>query len=75
MSAILDHLQTVKPGDEISIVLAGMILDGVFQELADNYIVVKEATSPSVKKKSYTLKIPIDNIYAWGTRDKKKKKK
>jgi hypothetical protein len=74
MTTALEHLQTLKQGDEISLVLGGLILDGVFEELVDNCVVLIDATSPNIKKKRYSLKIPVDSIYAWGKREKKKKK-
>ncbi len=75
MTTILDHLQSLNKGDEISLVLAGMIVNGIFEELIDDCVVLTDATSPSIKKKHYTLKIPIESIYAWGKQEKKKKKK
>ena len=75
MTTILDHLQSLKKGDAISLVLAGMIVDGTFQELADDGVVLADATSPSIKKKHYTLKIPIESIYPWGKKEKKEKSK
>lgn len=75
MTTILDHLQTLNKGDEISLVLAGIIVDGTFEELVDDCVLLTEATSPSIKKKQYTLKIPIESIYAWGKKEKKEKKK
>lgn len=75
MTTILDHLQGLKKGDAISLVLAGMIVDGTFEELADDCVVLADATSPSIKKKHYNLKIPIESIYAWGKKEKKEKAK
>ncbi len=75
MTTILDHLQSLNKGDEISLVLAGMIVNGIFEELIDDCVVLTDATSPSIKKKHYTLKIPIESIYAWGKQEKKEKKK
>ena len=34
-----------------------------------------DVKSPAIKKKNYTLKIPVDNIYAWGEKKKKEPKK
>lgn len=75
MTTILDHLQSLNKGDEISLVLAGIIVNGKFEELIDDCVVLTDATSPSIKKKHYTLKIPIESIYAWGRQEKKEKKK
>lgn len=75
MTPMLDHLRNLKKGDPISLVLAGMIVDGTFDELVDDYIVLSDAKSPSIKKKQYTLKIPVESIYAWGQKQKKDKKK
>ncbi len=75
MTTILDHLQSLNKGDEISLVLAGMIVNGIFEELIDDCVVLTDATSPSIKMKHYTLKIPIESIYAWGKQEKKEKKK
>ncbi len=75
MTTILDHLQSLNKGDEISLVLAGIIVNGRFEELIDDCVVLTDATSPSIKKKHYTLKIPIESIYAWGKQEKKEKKK
>lgn len=67
------YLSALQQGDKISIVLAGMIVDGTFEELVDDCVVLSDATSPSVKKKHYSLKIPTDSIYAWGKKEKKGK--
>ncbi len=75
MTTILDHLKSLHKGDSISLVLAGIIVDGTFQELVDDCVVLEDATSPSIKKKHYSLKIPIESIYAWGKKEKKEKKK
>jgi hypothetical protein len=75
MTTILDHLQSLSKGDEISLVLAGIIVNGTFEELIDDCVVLTDATSPSIKKRHYTLKIPIESIYAWGKQEKKEKKK
>ena len=77
MTTMLEYLQSLTKGDKISLVLAGMIVDGKFEEIADNCVVLADAKSPSIKKKHYTLKIPVESIYAWGEKqkiDKKKKK-
>ncbi len=75
MTPMLDHLRNFKKGDPISLVLAGMIVDGTFDEMVDDYIVLTDAKSPSIKKKHYTLKIPVESIYAWGKEQKKEPKK
>ena len=75
MTTMLEYLQSLTKGDKISLVLAGILVDGTFQELADDCVVLADAKSPLIKKKHYTLKIPIESIYAWGKQEKKKKKK
>ena len=75
MTTVLDHLKKLNKGDEISLVLGGMLVDGIFEELVDDCVVLADAKSPSIKKKHYTLKIPVDSIYAWGERQKKDKTK
>ena len=75
MTTILEHLQSLNKGDQISLVLAGMIVDGTFEELVDDCVLLAEAKSPSIKKKHYTLKIPVESIYAWGNKEKREKKK
>jgi hypothetical protein len=75
MTTILQHLQSLNKGDQISFVLAGIIVDGTFEELVDDCVVLSEATSPSIKKKHYSMKIPVESIYAWGKKEKKEKKK
>jgi hypothetical protein len=50
-----------------------MIVDGTFEELVDDCVVLSDATTPTVKKKHYSLKIPTDSIYAWGRKQKKGK--
>jgi hypothetical protein len=75
MNTILEHLQRLNKGDEVSLILAGIIVNGTFEELADECVVLTDATSPSIKMKHYTLKIPIESIYAWGKQEKKEKKK
>lgn len=57
-------LNTLKKGDKISLVLAGIIVDGIFEELADDCVVLSDATSPSIKKGQYSLRIPLESIYA-----------
>jgi hypothetical protein len=37
--------------------------------------VLTDATSPVIKKTHYSLKIPVESIYAWGKKEKKEKKK
>jgi len=75
MTTALEHLQTLNKGEQISLILAGMIVDGTFEELVDDCVVLSNAKSPSIKKRHYTLKVPVDNIYAWGKEEKKSKKK
>lgn len=75
MKSMLEHLQNLTKGDQISFVLAGMIVDGTFQEMVDDCVVLADAKSPSIKKKHYTLKIPVESIYAWGNKEKGEKKK
>jgi hypothetical protein len=67
------YLSALEKGDQISIVLAGIIVDGTFEELVDDLVVLSDATSPAVKKKHYSLRIPTENIYAWGRKEKKGK--
>jgi hypothetical protein len=77
MTTVLEHLQGLNKGDEISLVLVGMIVDGTFEEIVDDCVVLTDAKPLSIKKKHYTLKIPVESIYAWGEKqkiDKKKKK-
>ena len=68
-------MHTLKKGDNISLVLTGIIVDGTFEELADDCVVLTDATSPSMKKGHYNLKIPFESIYAWGKKETKEKKK
>jgi hypothetical protein len=75
MTTVLDHLKKLNKGDEISLVLGGMLVDGIFEELVDDCVVLTDANSPTAKKKHYTLKIPVESIYAWGEKQKKDKKK
>jgi hypothetical protein len=75
MTTALNHLRNLKKGDQISLVLAGIIVDGTFEELVDDCVVLLNAKSSAIKKKNYTLKIPVDNIYAWGEKQKKDQKK
>ncbi len=72
-STALEHLQSLSKGDQISLVLAGMIVDGTFEELVDDCVVLSDVRSRLVKKKHYTLKIPLESIYAWGREQKKDK--
>ncbi len=51
-------LEILKKGDKISLVLQGLIVDGTFEELADDCVVLSDATSPSIKKRQYNLSIP-----------------
>lgn len=75
MTTALEHFRNLSKGDQISLVLAGIVVDGKFEELADDCIVLVDAKSSAIKKKNYTLKIPVDNIYAWGEKQKKEQKK
>ena len=68
------YLKGIKKGDKISLVLAGIIVDGTFEELVDDCVVLSDATSPVIKKKHYGLNIPTESIYAWGKREKKGKR-
>ena len=68
------YLETLSKGDKISLVLVGIIVDGTFEELVDGCVVLSDATSPSIKKKHYSLRIPIESIYAWGRKEKKGKR-
>ena len=69
------YLGALNKGDKISLVLAGIIVDGTFEEVAEDCVVLTDATSPSIKKKHYTLRIPTESIYAWGKKAKKGKEK
>jgi hypothetical protein len=75
MTTALNHLRNLKKGDQISLVLAGIIVDGTFEELVDDCVVLLNAKSSAIKKKNYTLKIPVESIYAWGEKQKKEQKK
>jgi len=75
MTKALPFLQSLTKGDKISIVLAGTIVDGTFEELVDDCVVLSDATSPSIKKKHYSLSIPTESIYAWGRQQRKGKEK
>jgi hypothetical protein len=68
------YLETLQKGDKISLVLAGIIVDGSFEELVDGCVVLSDATSPTVKKKHYSLSIPTESIYAWGRKEKRTEK-
>ena len=75
MTKALPFLQSLRKGDRISIVLAGTIVDGTFEKLVDDSVVLSDATSPTNKKKQYSLTIPTESIYAWGRQQKKGKGK
>ncbi|MBK9782314.1 MAG: hypothetical protein IPP55_20155 [Anaerolineales bacterium] len=75
MATTLDHFRNLNKGDQISLVLAGIIVDGTFEELEEDCVVLVDAKSSIIKKKNYTLKIPVESIYAWGEKQKKEKKK
>lgn len=68
-------LNTVQKGDKISLILAGLVLDGTVEELQEGCVVLSDASSPSIKKGHYNLSIPFESIYAWGKKEKKKKAK
>ena len=70
---IVKYLNELNPGDKISLILDGVILEGSLEEVVDNCIVLSEATSSISKKKQYHLIVPLENIYAWGQKQKKKK--
>lgn len=74
MTTALEHFRNLNKGDHISLVLAGIVVDGIFEELADDCVVLVNAKSSAIKKKNYTLKIPVESIYAWGEKQKKEKK-
>jgi ferredoxin-fold anticodon binding domain-containing protein len=67
------YLNSLEKGEKISLVLSGIIVDGTLDEIVDNCVVLTDATSPG-KKKQYRLIIPLENIYAWGHKQKKKVK-
>ncbi|MBK6792787.1 MAG: hypothetical protein IPG80_09635 [Anaerolineales bacterium] len=75
MTTTLDHFRNINKGDQISLVLAGIIVDGTFDGLEGDCVVLVDAKSSIIKKKNYTLKIPVESIYAWGEKQKKEKKK
>ena len=75
MATTLEHFRNLNKGDQISLVLAGIIVDGTFEELEGDCVVLVDAKSSIIKKKNYTLKIPVESIYAWGEKQKKEKKK
>ena len=68
------YLETLTKGDKISLVLGGLIVDGTFEEMVDGCVVLSDATSPAIKKKHYSLRVPIESIYAWGKKEKKGKR-
>ena len=57
-------LGALTKGDKISIVLVGIIVDGIFEEVADDCVVLSDATSPSIQKGHYSLNIPLESIAA-----------
>jgi hypothetical protein len=73
-TTLVKYLNALEKGDKISLVLNGMILDGTLEEVVDNCVVLAEATSSDNKKKQYHLMVPLENIYAWGQKQKKKDK-
>jgi len=72
-TALVKYLNDLNKGDKIALVLNGMILNGTLEEVVDNCVVLSEATSQDSKKKQYHLIVPLENIYAWGRNQKKKK--
>ena len=70
---IVKYLNELNKGDKISLILYGVILEGSLEEVVDNCVVLSEATSSISKKKQYHLIVPLENIYAWGQKQKKKK--
>lgn len=72
-TTLIKYLNAIEKGDKISLVVNGMILEGTLEEIVDNCVVLTEATSPTSKKKEYHLMVPLENIYAWGQKQKKKK--
>ena len=72
-TSLLKYLNDLNQGDKISLVLNGMIVNGTLEEVANDCVVLSEATSDPNKKKQYPLSIPLENIYAWGRKEKKKK--
>ena len=74
MTTMLDYLKKLNKGDQVSLLLAGILVDGTFEELLDDCVVITEAKSPSIKKKRFTMKVPVDRIYAWVEKEKKEKK-
>lgn len=75
MTAILDQLKKLNKGDQVSLLLAGILVEGTFEELVDDCVMLTDAKSPSIKKKHFTMKVPVDNIYAWVEKQKKDKKR
>ncbi len=71
MTTILEHLQSLNKGDKIFLILTGIAVNGIFEEVADNCVVLTDATSPSMMKSQPNLTIPLENIYAWGLMEKK----
>lgn len=67
------YLSALKKGDKTSLILAGVIIDGTFEEVADGCVVLSNAASPSINKRQYKLSIPTESIYAWGKKQKKGK--
>ena len=58
MTTTLDHFRHLNKGDQISLVLAGIIVDGTFEELAGDCVVLVDAKSPIIKKKELHFKYP-----------------
>ena len=72
-TSLLKYLNDLNQGDKISLVLNGMIVNGTLEEVANNCVVLSEATADTNKKKQYHLSIQLETIYAWGRKEKKKK--
>ena len=72
-TTLIKYLNNLNTGDKITLVLYGVILEGTLEEVVDKCIVLSEATSSINKKKQNHLIVPLENIYAWGKNQKKKK--
>jgi len=68
------YLNSLEKGKKISLILSGIIVDGTLDEVVDNCVVLTDATSQPGTKKQYHLTVPLENIYAWGHKQKKKDK-
>lgn len=72
-TTLVKYLNGLNKGEKISLVLNGVILEGTLEEVVDNCVILSEANSSISKKKQYDLIVPLENIYAWGQKQKKKK--